>query len=293
MISLVVCTRNRASQLKQSLDSFARIETDHDWELVLVDNGSTDDTAGVVAEFGKEFRGLLQMLHEPKPGVSRAKNRGWRAARGDTIALTDDDCYPQPDFIDRIADAIADPRIGYVGGRVLLFDPTDYPITIQEKNHWEEFPAGTFIPPGKIHGANFTIRREVLEGIGGFDPWLGPGTPLISEEVDVMARASALGWDGVYDPRIVVYHHHGRKSEADARKVMRGYDLGRGAYYLKGMLNPRVSAAYVAGWFRAIRHQNPLRTVTELRGAAMYSMQVGGDWFRRRAQPIDEERSER
>ena len=279
-ISLIVCTRDRAAQLGQALDAFARIETRLEWELLAVDNGSSDDTAQVLRDFAQRFP-RARVLSEPRAGGSRAKNLGWKSARGEIIALTDDDCYPREDFIDRVWDCFQDPTIGYLGGRVLLFDPTDYRMTIQEREDRVELPARSFVPAGLIHGANFSIRRALLERVGGFDVRLGPGTPLSAEEVDVMARVSGLGWKGAYDPRPVVYHHHRRKLASDAQKAMTGYDLGRGAYYLKGMLNPSIRSPYFKAWLRAIPRQNPRRTLRELRGSAMYVKGMLDGWLMR------------
>ena len=143
----------------------------------------------------------LEVVSEPRAGVSRGRNAGIRAARGEFIAMTDDDCLPEPDFLDAVLNAFADPAIGYYGGRVLLHDPADYPITIKTSMQREEFPSGTVLPPGALHGANFGFRRAVLERIGGFDTNMGPGTRSRSgEDLELATRASFGGWRGVYDP---------------------------------------------------------------------------------------------
>ena len=155
----------------------------------------------------------LEVVSEPRAGVSRGRNAGIRAARGEFIAMTDDDCLPEPDFLDAVLEAFADPAIGYYGGRVLLHDPADYPITIKTSTQREEFPPGTVLKPGALHGANFGFRRTVLEHIGGFDPNLGPGTPTRGgEDLELATRASFAGWRGAYDPRPTVRHDHGRRT---------------------------------------------------------------------------------
>ena len=100
-------------------------------------------------------------------------------------------------MLDRIVGCFEEASLGFVGGRVLLFDPTDFPITIQELDHRVEIEPCAFVPAGLIHGANFAFRREVLEAIGGFDPGFGAGTPgFACEDVDAVARAAAAGWWG-------------------------------------------------------------------------------------------------
>ena len=176
------------------------------------------------------------LLEGPINGSSKAAGvAGWRRTRSDIIAFTDDDCYVATDYIDQIVAVFAgNPRLGYAGGRVLLHDRTDHPITIVESEESRHYPARLPPPaPGAIHGANMIFRRATLESILGFDDHFGAGTRFHAvEDTDALARASFAGWDGVYDPRPTVRHHHGRKA-ADLPELERGYAIGRGAYWAK------------------------------------------------------------
>src|SRR5215471_7389353 len=140
-VSLVICTRNRARQLEACLASVSKIRCDREWEAVIVDNGSSDHTRTVVGEFARSHVGA-RYVWEPEPGLSRARNAGVKASRGDIIAFTDDDCYPAPDLPDRIGEIFADPRIGFIGGRILLHDRYDYPLTVNESVETLRFTAG-------------------------------------------------------------------------------------------------------------------------------------------------------
>jgi GT2 family glycosyltransferase len=235
-----------------------------------VDNGSTDDTARVLEDFRKAFPGRYLYVHEPTPGLGRARNAGWRRAAGEIVAFTDDDCYPDPDYFDQMLLALADDKHGYGGGRVLLFDPSDLLMTIQLTQAAIEVPPCSFVPPGLIHGANFAFRRSVLERIGGFDDGFGAGTPYPCEDVDAMARASWLGHAGIYDPRPVVHHHHGRKTSQDLEKLLRGYEMGTGAYYMKFVMNPQSRLRYGARWAMRCLSQRPSVTGREWRAAMQY-----------------------
>jgi GT2 family glycosyltransferase len=271
-LSVVVCTRGRPAQLRVCLDRFRTLAGNAAWELVVVDNGSGDGTSDVLHSYAREAPHPLKLLEEPKPGLGGARNRGWRGAAGELIAFTDDDCYPAKDYLDRLVRCFEDSSLGFVGGRVLLFDPTDFPITIQELDHRVEIEPHAFVPAGLIHGANFAFRREVLEAIGGFDPGFGAGTPFACEDVDALGRAAASGWPGAYDPGPVVYHHHGRKTP-EALRLRRVYALGRGAYYAKSLLDPAMRMRYLRRWLRLMATQSPRRTVRELRGALAYLQQ--------------------
>lgn len=270
-ISLVICTRNRANQLALCLKSLLQIECDYPWELVIIDNGSTDNTSNVIEQFQGFFSGQSTMLVEDTPGLARARNRGWRAASGEIIAFTDDDCYPDIKFLQNYIECFAeDSRLGFIGGRILLYDPTDYRITIQESEEQQKIPACSFINPGLIQGANFACRKEALESVNGFDNLLGAGTDFPCEDVDILARMSGVGWSGLYDPRPLVYHHHQRKTEAEADQLRLEYDKGRGAYYAKCLANSVLRRAYLKNLYGKLRSQSLDITYREFSSAMKY-----------------------
>lgn len=232
-ISLILCTRNRAAALGRCLAAVAAIEFDGPWELVIVDNGSTDATAGVIREFAAAMTALrVVYVLQPVPGLSNARNAGVAAAAGDLILFTDDDCYVEAGILDAVQAAFADASVGFASGRVRLFDAEDAPVTINESCVPLRFMSGRFLPAGAVKGANLAFRRGVLEAIGPFDPLFGSGSLFPAEDADAAMRASLAGWDGVYDPGIVVWHHHGRKA-GDVAGLLRAYDVGRGAYHAK------------------------------------------------------------
>jgi len=271
-ISLIVCTRDRCQKLVRSLESVRQISFERPWELVIVDNGSTDDTAGVVQEFIRRNSIQAVYLFEPKAGKSAGLNTALKVAQGQILAFTDDDCYPEPDFLTRVWSAFDDPSVGYIGGRVMLHDPVDYPMTINESMTPRTFPAGSFVCAGCVQGANMAFRRRVLLDIGGFDPVFGPGAMFpAAEEIEAVSRASAMGWKGEYRPEVVVRHHHGRNA-ADAAALWKWYAIGIGAFHMKILLRGHqflwfARSVYQLRW----RYKNS-RTflLWELVGAAKY-----------------------
>jgi len=253
-VSVVLCTRNRADQLGATLDCFTKIESHLQWELVVVNNGSTDRTEDVLREYAARARFPVKVVFEPIAGLSRARNTGWKSAGGGFVAFTDDDCYPQIDFVQRLIEKLTQPQVEYLGGRVMLFDPEDLPITIQTNPDRNAIPPHSFPVDGAMHGANMAARRYVLEKTNGFDEILGAGSRFPSaEDLDWLGRVSAAGFAGAYEPDVVVFHHHRRRTEQQVSILRRSYDLGRGAYYGKCFLDPLRRKQAARNWYWRMR----------------------------------------
>lgn len=284
-LSVVVATLNRVEKLRKCVECLLGQNAQLDFELIVIDNGSTDETSAYLDAVVREERAHVQVVtrREMKRGLATARNAGWRIARGDIVAFTDDDCYVPEGYADSVVEVFDDrPDIGFAAGRVLLYDPTDYRITIEESEQTVSFRPYTYIAPGAIHGANMAFRRAALERIGGFDERLGAGTAFPSEDIDAVAAVLWLGIPGTYDPRMMVYHHHGRKAGTDVQALNRSYDAGRGAYFAKYIIRRESRAQYLkafarsakADWSAAREQQSlPRRTVREAWAAMQFVLQ--------------------
>jgi glycosyltransferase involved in cell wall biosynthesis len=249
-VSLIIGTRDRCEKLARCLQSVRQISFERLWELIVVDNGSADGTAAIVREFMTIAPVPVRYVFEPKPGLGNAHNAGVAVARGEILGFTDDDCYPAPDFLSSLWSAFGDPSVGYIGGRILLYDLADARKGTIRHPEPVTFPANSFIAPGTFFGgANMAFRRQVLVEIGGFDPLFGPGALFNCEDYDAAGRASAIGWTGQYRPEVIVRHHHGRK-ESDLAPLMKSYGIGIGAYHMKILLRGRHFR-----WFAKSVHQ--------------------------------------
>lgn len=229
-ISLLIATYNRAEALIEALRSVV-LQTlpTEEWECVVVDNRSTDDTAARFAEFAALHPDVsLRLVREEQQGLSHARNRGIEAARGELIAIIDDDERINPDFLKAYAELFdSHPEAISAGGRVIaayeecprprwmsrfteepIANPMDYGDRVRE------FPAGR-IPAG----GNMAFRREVFERFGKFNPELGRvGNRLIGgEESDLFERLSRAGAKCYYVPDAVMWHL------IPARKLTREY----------------------------------------------------------------------
>jgi glycosyltransferase involved in cell wall biosynthesis len=271
-ISLVICTRNRSDRLQSCLAAVSTIRCHRRWEVAIVDNGSTDETAAVIERFIQTNALPARYVFEPRKGLSYARNAGVAATTGEVIAFTDDDCYPESDLLDGICEIFSDAKIGFIGGRILLHDPSDDPLTTNESREVRRFVGGSIVPCAVVQGANMAFRRAALLEVGCFDPSLGAGTPFPAEDWDAVARTCIRGWDGGYFPGPTVAHHHGRKA-SEAREQLGVYHYASGAVYAKLLLNQHTRWPYCRHWARRILgdakcHQRKL--LQEFRGAIDY-----------------------
>jgi cellulose synthase/poly-beta-1,6-N-acetylglucosamine synthase-like glycosyltransferase len=272
-VSLIIGTRNRCRQLGLCVEAVLRIEFERRWELIVVDNGSTDETATIVEDLSATAPFTVTYVSEARKGLGNAHNAGLAVAKGSILAFTDDDCYPAPDFLGQIWQVFGDPSVGYITGRIILHDPTDYPAVVMEATTPRMFPAGSFVHVGQVQGANMAFRRQALLSVGGFDPLFGPGSLFNAEDADAAGRVSAQGWKGKYCPEVIVRHHHRRKA-ADFAHLWRSYDIGTGAYHMKVLLKGRRLSWFGIGLF-AVRRRialegRPQRVVWETLGALWY-----------------------
>jgi glycosyltransferase involved in cell wall biosynthesis len=215
-ISIVLCTLNRAHYLRSALASiFDQGETRWSYELLLVDNCSTDETPEIGHKLAE--RGLLRYVHAPKLGLCHARNDGWRAARGEIVAYFDDDALAEPGWLDAIAEAFSQtPMPGVVGGKVIpiweaerptwLSDGIALSLTIVD---WSPVPKD--IPDVRTEwlvGANMAMPRHVIEEVGGFDPRLDRiGTNMLSGgDVHIQQQIIDRGYRCFYQPDMAIRH---------------------------------------------------------------------------------------
>lgn len=289
-VSIIICTRDRAGALSGTLASLKSIRSRHTWEVILLDNGSVDNTAAVIRAAARDD-GHLRYAYEGQPGLGAARDAAWRIALGSICSFSDDDCYLDGGFVDGVIAAYREHHdAGCIGGRIMLFDPLDAPITIDERHTCERLEPHGYFPCGRLQGANMSFPRHVLEKIGGFDRDLGAGTLFPCEDADVIARSLWAGYPAYFDPRPVVHHHHGRRGAAVAAAAA-GYDDGRGAYHAKFVLRSDTRRTYISKWlmqgrWNANLTQNSLdrelasaRTYLRKKGAGCLAV-VLGPFFR-------------
>ena len=239
LMSLVLCTRDRAKQLSSFFEKLplAKI-SENNVEIVLVDSDSQDETFSLMEQFKSNHPALnIKIVKSNKPGLGFARNLGIKNASSDIMIFADDDCYYADDYM-MIASKVFDhkDKFKFCGGRILLFDPTDAQVGCNFENNYKLYPGETKLLPGQFQGANLIVHRDVFDKVGGFDPELGAGKRFRFEDIDLLARAALAGFAGAHVPDLVVYHHHGRKDGHDLDIFKQQNDYARGAFYSKMVL---------------------------------------------------------
>jgi glycosyltransferase involved in cell wall biosynthesis len=237
-ISVVICTHNRAAYLRTAIASvFAQDFPRENFELLVVDNRSTDETRAVCDEFAaaENFR----YVYESTLGLCYARNCGWRNARGRYVAYLDDDAIAEPGWLAVIEKAFAweDPEPGIVGGKVNPIWEAERPKWISDGIalgltivDWSDRPMR--IPDVRVHwlvGANMAVPAAVLRAVGGFEPALDRiGNKLLTGgDVFLQHQILERGYVCFYHPGMAVRHLVPRS------RLQKGWFLRR--YYWQGI----------------------------------------------------------
>jgi glucosyl-dolichyl phosphate glucuronosyltransferase len=226
LASVIVPTRNRASTLRACLQSLTRQTLEPEqFEVIVVDNGSSDDTASVVKSFGGALS--LRLLHELEPGLHVGRHAGARAAASDILMFCDDDIEAEPGWVQAVVERFAEADVALIGGNDRpAFEGAlppwlglwwSRPVEVGRRRGRAlgylsvlDLGVGSFdIDPVWVWGCNFNVRRAALEAARGFHPdglpkerlrWRGDG------EMHVGRTVRERGWRTVFDSAASVRH---------------------------------------------------------------------------------------
>jgi glycosyltransferase involved in cell wall biosynthesis len=218
-VSVILCTYNRAGSLPTALRSVlsSKLPSSLEWEILVVDNNSPDDTRAVAEQFCRTHPDRVRYIFEPLQGKSNALNRGIREARGEILAFVDDDVTADPNWLLELTAPILkqDAWVG-VGGRILPppdFRPPSW-MALEGPNAvlgvLALFDLGTTSceltePP---YGTNMAFRKQVFEKYGGFRTDLGPcpGSEIRGEDTEFGRRILGAGERLWYQPSAIICH---------------------------------------------------------------------------------------
>jgi glycosyltransferase involved in cell wall biosynthesis len=215
-ISAVLCTYDRPAYLRKALGSLIDQTLSKElYEIIVVDNGSRDNTMRVVSEFGGVSN--VRYLREPVVGLSRARNTAWRNACGTYIAFLDDDAIAAPTWLSVLLEVFDSytPRPGMVGGRIEAIWEVPQPEWLSDDllgvlsiYHWSDAPRDLNAAEW-VSACNMAVPRDLLEQAGGLREDLGRQgvTMRAGGETYLRKQLDSWGYRTVYHPAAIVYHH--------------------------------------------------------------------------------------
>lgn len=251
--TVAVCTRDRPEDLQRCLEALMKLPDDGQEYLVIDNCPATDATRELVKNYPK-----VRYVREDVAGSSTARNRALLEAKGEAIALTDDDAIPDPNWLRSLLRNFNDPRVMCVTGLVM-------PLELEtEAQEWFELysPHGRGFYRRVFDGANWNplvvapvgvsasmaLRKSSIDCIGLFDEALGVGTPAkCGEDYELYSRILTAGYRIVYEPRALSWHRH-RREWADLRKTMYCYGVGVYACWTRSLVKNREFGVSLLAW---------------------------------------------
>lgn len=240
-ITVLLATHNGAATLPRVLEGYGAFRDVAGWELIVVDNASTDRTSAILCSFRTALP--ITVLSAPSPGKNKALNIGLEAADGDLVVFTDDDSIPSRGFVDAWRSvALNTPDAALFGGRIEPVFETSHPSWLLEDSRWSSMLLVTRdLEEGaskwdRIYGPNMAIRRCILDDGLRFDERIGPNSadrlyPMGSES-DFLLRAERLGANSWFSRSPHVRHIIRARQLQPRYWAQRAYRSGKGRAFL-------------------------------------------------------------
>jgi len=266
--SVVVCTRNGAKTLRDCLSGL--LELDYpDFEVLVVDDGSTDATTAIASAF--PFR----VISSGGSGLSDARNLGLQASTGEIVAYLDDDARPLPHWLTHIAATLSTTEHAGVGGPNIA--PVSSPLVAQCVDQAPGLPTHVLLDDRiaeHIPGCNMAFRRERLEAIGGFDPQFRTA----GDDVDVCWRLQARGWTLGFNAAAIVFHH---RRDSVRRYLRQQFGYGSAEALLERKWPEKYNGAGHLTWRGRVYASDPRRDHGHLQRARIAYGTWGSGLFQR------------
>lgn len=240
-VTAILCTYNRCESLAKALQNLAVsiVPENVEWEVLVVDNNSSDQTKAVVQGFSDRYPGRFRYLFEPQQGKSYALNAGICDAQGEILAFVDDDVTVEPEWLQNLTSPLHQGTWAGSGGRILPapgFVPPDW-LAVDGPCNLIGALCAYFNPgeaPGELkqppYGANMAFRKEMFQRYGNFRTDLGPrpNSEMRSEDTEFVRRLMTAGERLRYVPAATVYHEiHENRVRKDFFLAW-WFDFGRG-----------------------------------------------------------------
>jgi len=250
-VAALVCTRNRPAALVRALRSLL-VGASPGLELIVIDQSDGDETRAAVGELGDS---RIRYLRSLRRGKGAALNEGLRAASGEIVACTDDDCQVQPGWAERMAQALQAHPTAALAFCNVVAAPHDstagyVPDYVRRRSRLVRSFAATIAGHGL--GAGMALRRAVVLSLGGFDEAFGPGARFPSgDDWDIAGRLLLSGWH-VYEAADISVTHDGFRTFSEGRAHARRDWIAIGAVCAKPLRAWRLGALVLPLWEAAV-----------------------------------------
>lgn len=263
LVSIIIPTKQRPQPLYDAVQSVFRSTYQH-FELFVIDQSPDDASARILEPFWRDLRFHYLLNRRPGFGAASSRNLGIAASRGEVIALIDDDVEVRPNWLEQIVTEFsADPELDFIAGKLTA---PPYDLASGYTPAFEAWPhLSRWHFPLHASGANFSIRRRLLDRIGGYDEFCGPGSRLrASDDTDLCWRIVRSGARYKICPHIEVVHTHGFRPRGEAEALFARYQYGNGGNF--GRFTRR-GDLFAGAWFLAREVKHILRAIpAALRG---------------------------
>jgi glycosyltransferase involved in cell wall biosynthesis len=249
-ISVILCTYNRCESLPKALASLAAMSLPATvtWEVLVVDNNSSDRTAAVIEDFRGRVPGTFHYIFEPSQGKSFALNTGIRAAKGRVLAFIDDDVVADPSWLQNLTADILKGKCSGTGGKILLDPNFVAPAWLPVEGPFSLAGMLAVFDLGKEScpldrppfGANMAFLRTMFEKYGLFRTDMGPapGSEIRNEDVEFCRRLMNGGEVLQYEPEAIVYHAVPDRRRTQEYFLQFWFDHGRAVIRECGVRRP-------------------------------------------------------
>jgi len=216
VVSVIVPTYNRGDRIRACLDALRAQHTGKRYEIIVVDDGSTDDTAKVAGQYPS-----VRVIRQPNAGPARARNHGVEEAHGEIVLFTDDDCVPEPGWLDRMIAVFDDPRVAGAKGAYRTRQTSLVARFVQLEYEEKYSRLQKYRDIDFVDSYSAAFRRRVFQAAGGYDT----GFPSASvEDQEFSFRLASAGHVLRFIPDALVWHTHADTLRGYVRKKFKiGY----------------------------------------------------------------------
>lgn len=208
MVSIIVPSFNRKDELEELIPSIRQQENSTSFEIIVVDDGSTDGTRELLKKLTKEWDGALRFFEQNRAGPGAARNLGIKHAQGDILVFVDSDCITPHGWLSRLTSVFDNPQVGAAGGSELA------PIDDCLLRRCQSYVMTAFLTTGGLRGRkgkklgvyyprgfNMAVRKHVVDAVGGVP------NRFHGEDILLSLKVKQIGYTLEYVPDAAVYHH--------------------------------------------------------------------------------------